>query len=83
MTVAFELNGLELTALNGGPQFPLTEAISFTVTCDTQAEIDALWARLLAGGQESRCGWLKDRYGLSWQVVPRVLPESCSGIRTR
>jgi predicted 3-demethylubiquinone-9 3-methyltransferase (glyoxalase superfamily) len=75
MTVAFELNGLELTALNGGPHFHFTEAISLVVTCETQAEIDRLWDGLLAGGQESRCGWLKDRYGLSWQIVPAVLPE--------
>ena len=75
MTVAFELNGLELTALNGGPQFSFTEAISLVVTCDRQAEIDALWEKLGAGGHESRCGWLKDRYGLSWQVVPAILPE--------
>jgi len=75
MTVAFELSGLELTALNGGPHFHFTEAISLVVTCETQAEIDRLWDGLLAGGQESRCGWLKDRYGLSWQIVPAVLPE--------
>jgi predicted 3-demethylubiquinone-9 3-methyltransferase (glyoxalase superfamily) len=75
MTVAFELNGLELTALNGGPQFPFTEAFSLAVTCDTQDEIDALWDKLRDGGRESRCGWLKDRYGLSWQVVPAVLPK--------
>ena len=76
MTVAFELNGFELTALNGGPQFPFTEAISLVATCDSQVEIDTLWEKLLAaGGRESRCGWLKDRYGLSWQVVPAALPE--------
>jgi predicted 3-demethylubiquinone-9 3-methyltransferase (glyoxalase superfamily) len=75
MTVAFELEGVEFTALNGGPQFRFSEAISFVVSCETQAEIDTLWAKLSAGGTQSRCGWLKDRYGLSWQVVPKVLPE--------
>jgi predicted 3-demethylubiquinone-9 3-methyltransferase (glyoxalase superfamily) len=75
MTVAFELDGVKFTALNGGPLFKFSEAISFVVDCDTQAEIDALWEKLSAGGEESRCGWLKDRYGLSWQVVPTVLPE--------
>jgi predicted 3-demethylubiquinone-9 3-methyltransferase (glyoxalase superfamily) len=75
MTVSFEINGQQFTALNGGPQFRFSEAISFVVNCETQAEIDALWARLSAGGKEDRCGWLKDRYGLSWQLVPTVLPE--------
>jgi predicted 3-demethylubiquinone-9 3-methyltransferase (glyoxalase superfamily) len=75
MTVSFEINGQQFTALNGGPQFRFSEAISFVVNCETQAEIDALWGRLSAGGKESRCGWLKDRYGLSWQLVPTVLPE--------
>ena len=75
MTVSFEINGQQFTALNGGPKFGFSEAISFLVSCETQAEIDALWERLSAGGKESRCGWLKDRYGLSWQLVPTVLPE--------
>jgi predicted 3-demethylubiquinone-9 3-methyltransferase (glyoxalase superfamily) len=75
MTVSFEINGQQFTALNGGPQFRFSEAISFVVNCETQAEIDALWERLSAGGKESRCGWLKDRHGLSWQLVPTVLPE--------
>jgi len=75
MTVAFEINGQQFTAINGGPQFTFSEAISFVVSCETQAEIDTLWGKLSAGGKESRCGWLKDRYGLSWQLVPAVLPE--------
>jgi predicted 3-demethylubiquinone-9 3-methyltransferase (glyoxalase superfamily) len=75
MTVSFEINGQQFTALNGGPKFGFSEAISFLVSCETKAEIDALWERLSAGGKESRCGWLKDRYGLSWQLVPTVLPE--------
>src|SRR3979490_3013923 len=74
MTVSFEINGQQFTALNGGPQFRFSEAISFVVNCETQAEIDALWGRLSAGGKEDSCGWLKDRYGLSWQLVPTVLP---------
>ena len=75
MTVAFELDGLEFTALNGGPQFTFSEAISFVVSCESQAEIDSLWARLSAGGKEGRCGWVQDRYGLWWQLVPPVLHE--------
>jgi len=75
MTVSFEISGQQFTALNGGPKFGFSEAISFLVSCETQAEIDALWEKLSAGGKESRCGWLKDRYGLSWQLVPTVLPE--------
>ncbi|HEY0767588.1 MAG TPA: VOC family protein [Steroidobacteraceae bacterium] len=75
MTVSFEINGQQFIALNGGPQFTFSEAISFVVSCETQAEIDALWGKLSAGGKESRCGWLKDKYGLSWQVVPTILPE--------
>jgi predicted 3-demethylubiquinone-9 3-methyltransferase (glyoxalase superfamily) len=74
MTVAFELNGLPFTALNGGPLFHFSEAISFVVNCQSQAEVDSLWEKLSAGGQPGRCGWLKDKYGLSWQVVPTVLP---------
>jgi len=73
MTVAFELDGQEFTALNGGPMFRFTEAISFVVHCETQKEVDELWAKLTAGGVESQCGWLKDKYGLSWQIVPDAL----------
>ncbi|WP_371484039.1 VOC family protein [Kitasatospora sp. NBC_00315] len=76
MTVAFELAGQQHLALNGGPLFPFTEAISLQVNCDDQAEVDRLWAALTeGGGQESDCGWLKDRYGLSWQITPRRLME--------
>lgn len=75
MTATFELDGQEFIALNGGPQFKFTEAISFSVRCDTQAEIDEMWEKLSAGGEKSRCGWLKDKYGLSWQIVPPVLGE--------
>ncbi|MEV8099241.1 VOC family protein [Streptomyces sp. TLI_235] len=75
MTVAFELAGQHYVALNGGPLFPFTEAISLQVNCDDQAEVDRLWAALTEGGQESDCGWLKDRYGLSWQITPRRLME--------
>src|SRR5213592_4178719 len=70
MTVAFELEGQPFTALNGGPHFKFTEAISFVVQCQTQAEVDRYWNALTEGGAESQCGWLKDKYGLSWQVVP-------------
>ena len=73
MTAKFELNGQEFIALNGGPQFTFTEAISFVVSCETQQEVDELWEKLSQGGQKSRCGWLKDKYGLSWQVIPTVL----------
>jgi len=75
MTVAFELDGQELTALNGGPLFKFTEAISLVVNCQTQEEVDHFWEKLSAGGQEVECGWLKDRFGVSWQVVPTVLSE--------
>ena len=75
MTVAFELDGQEFVALNGGPLFKFTEAISLVVNCESQAEVDAYWRKLSAGGQEVQCGWLKDRFGLSWQVVPTILPE--------
>jgi predicted 3-demethylubiquinone-9 3-methyltransferase (glyoxalase superfamily) len=73
MTVSFELDGQEFLALNGGPQFKFTEAISLVVNCETQKEVDEFWSRLSAGGQEVECGWLKDKYGLSWQVVPIAL----------
>ena len=75
MTVAFELDGQELTALNGGPLFKFTEAISLVVNCETQEEVEHFWEKLSAGGQEVQCGWLKDRFGVSWQVVPTVLSE--------
>ena len=71
LTVSFELDGLRFTALNGGPGHPFSDAVSFVVRCETQAEIDNYWAKLTAdGGQEIACGWLKDRFGLSWQIVP-------------
>jgi predicted 3-demethylubiquinone-9 3-methyltransferase (glyoxalase superfamily) len=76
MTVAFELEGQKFTALNGGPIFKFTEAISFVVMCESQAEIDDYWEKLTSGGGKPvQCGWLKDRYGLSWQIVPTILPE--------
>jgi predicted 3-demethylubiquinone-9 3-methyltransferase (glyoxalase superfamily) len=76
MTIAFNLNGQDFTAINGGPIFKFTEAISFVVNCETQEEVDYFWEKLTAGGgQESMCGWLKDKYGLSWQIVPKQLIE--------
>jgi predicted 3-demethylubiquinone-9 3-methyltransferase (glyoxalase superfamily) len=75
MAVEFEIEGQKFVGLNGGPQFKFSEAISFQITCDSQAEIDHFWSKLTDGGKEVQCGWLKDRFGLSWQVVPRVLPE--------
>jgi predicted 3-demethylubiquinone-9 3-methyltransferase (glyoxalase superfamily) len=75
MTVVFELEGQQFTALNGGPHFKFTEAVSFVVDCKTQEEVDEYWRTLSAGGEEGPCGWLKDRYGLSWQIVPSALPE--------
>lgn len=76
MTVEWELDGQRFVGINGGPQFTFDEAVSFQVTCEDQAELDQLWDALLAGGgQESQCGWLKDRYGLSWQVVPGGMEE--------
>lgn len=75
LTVTFELAGREFTALNGGPDFKFNEAISLLVNCETQEEVDELWETLSEGGEEGQCGWLKDRYGLSWQIVPRVLGE--------
>jgi predicted 3-demethylubiquinone-9 3-methyltransferase (glyoxalase superfamily) len=74
MTVEFDLDGQRFVALNGGPHFKFNEAVSFQVHCGTQAEIDYFWGKLGEGGEEGPCGWLKDRYGLSWQVVPAVLP---------
>jgi predicted 3-demethylubiquinone-9 3-methyltransferase (glyoxalase superfamily) len=73
MTVTFRLEGQEFIALNGGPQFKFTEAISLLVSCETQKEVDELWKKLSAGGEESQCGWLKDKFGLSWQIIPTVL----------
>ncbi|HEY4722515.1 MAG TPA: VOC family protein [Anaerolineae bacterium] len=75
MTINFELEGLALTALNGGPHFKFTEAISLFVSCETQAEVDELWERLSAGGEQQQCGWLKDKYGLSWQIIPQALMD--------
>ena len=75
MTVEFELDGLPVTALNGGPVFSFTEAMSFSVSCEDQGEVDRLWTALTDGGQESQCGWLKDRFGFSWQIVPKALPR--------
>lgn len=75
LTIAFELEGQEFIALNGGPIFKFNEAISLSVDCKTQSEVDELWEKLSAGGEKSRCGWLKDKFGLSWQIVPTVLIE--------
>lgn len=75
MTVTFQLDGQEFTALNGGPHFKFTEAISFFVNCESQEEVNELWERLSDGGEIQMCGWLKDKYGLSWQIVPNVLIE--------
>lgn len=79
MTVRFELNGEEFVALNAGPMFKFTEAISFVVNCETQEEIDYFWDQLSAGGEKSQCGWLKDKFGLSWQVVPAALGDLVGG----
>jgi predicted 3-demethylubiquinone-9 3-methyltransferase (glyoxalase superfamily) len=79
LTVAFELDGLKFTALNAGPQFKFTEAVSFVVNCETQDEIDYYWSKLREGTSwDGQCGWLKDKFGLSWQVVPKALPELLS-----
>lgn len=75
MSATFRLDGVRFIALNGGPQFKFTEAISFFVSCKTQKEIDYFWQKLSAGGEKSRCGWLKDRFGVSWQIVPPILGE--------
>ena len=80
MVVAFELDGVAFNALNGGPHFNFTEAVSFQITCQDQAEVDHYWDKLTqGGGSPGQCGWLKDRFGLSWQVVPRALPELIGG----
>ena len=75
LTIAFELDGQRFTALNGGPLFKFNESVSFVVRCDSQQEVDDYWAKLTAGGAESQCGWLKDKFGLSWQIVPARLPD--------
>jgi len=81
LTVAFELDGQTFTALNGGPQYRFSEAVSFVVRCDSQEEIDEYWSKLSAGGSESRCGWLKDKFGLSWQIVPADLSSLLSSAK--
>jgi predicted 3-demethylubiquinone-9 3-methyltransferase (glyoxalase superfamily) len=78
MVVKFELNGTMFMGINAGPQFKFTEAISYVVECDTQEEIDDYWSKLTAGGKEIECGWLKDKFGLSWQIVPSVLGKLMS-----
>lgn len=78
LTVAFQINGQPFTALNGGPVFKFTEAVSFQVFCETQVEIDDYWNKLTQGGQEVQCGWLKDKFGLSWQIIPTILPKLLS-----
>jgi predicted 3-demethylubiquinone-9 3-methyltransferase (glyoxalase superfamily) len=75
ITIAFELDGQKFTALNGGPNYKFTNAISFVVRCDTQQEVDYYWSKLADGGTEIQCGWLKDKYGLAWQIVPARLPD--------
>ena len=75
LTVEFQLGGQKFVALNGGPHFKFTEAISFVVSCNTQQEVDEYWAKLTPGGSEIQCGWLKDKFGLSWQIVPAQLPD--------
>ena len=75
MTVAFELDGREFLALNAGPKFKFNHAISLMVNCETQKELDEMWAKLSTGGATEECGWLRDKYGLSWQIVPAILPE--------
>ena len=78
LTLSFELDGLRFTALNGGPAYKFNEAVSFVIRCETQAEVDYYWEKLTAGGQEIACGWLRDKFGLCWQVVPSRLPELVS-----
>jgi predicted 3-demethylubiquinone-9 3-methyltransferase (glyoxalase superfamily) len=79
MVASFEIEGQEFSAINGGPAFKFTEAVSFMINCETQEEVDYFWEKLTAGGSESQCGWLKDRFGLSWQVVPTVLGKLMGG----
>ena len=83
LIVEFELDGQKFIALNGGPQFKFNEAVSFVVNCETQDEIDYFWEKLSAGGEKLQCGWLKDKYGLSWQVVPTILGELMGGNEER
>jgi predicted 3-demethylubiquinone-9 3-methyltransferase (glyoxalase superfamily) len=83
MIVKLQLEGQEFVALNGGPHFKFTEAISFVVNCQTQKEVDKLWEKLSAGGEKGQCGWLKDKYGVSWQIVPTVLVELLNDKDTR
>lgn len=78
MIVTFQLDGQDFIALNGGPEFKFTEAISFFVNCDTQEEVDELWEKLSEGGEKIECGWLKDKYGLAWQIIPTILIEMIS-----
>jgi predicted 3-demethylubiquinone-9 3-methyltransferase (glyoxalase superfamily) len=78
MTAEFEIAGQKFLALNGGPQFKFNEAVSFQVHCETQEEIDYFWSKLAEGGEEGPCGWLKDKFGLSWQVIPTALPQLLS-----
>jgi len=75
LTVAFQINGQSFTALNGGPVFRINEAVSFQIFCETQDEIDDYWYKLAEGGEEGRCGWLKDKFGVFWQIIPKILPE--------
>ncbi len=79
MTIFFEIDGQQFLALNGGPHYKFTPAISLMVNCDDQAEIDALWEKLAQGGQHIECGWLTDKFGVSWQIIPRMLPELLGG----
>ena len=78
MTVTFELDGQEFAALNGGPDFKFNEAISFEVSCETQEEVDSYWNKLSEGGEQGPCGWLKDKFGVSWQIIPTALPRLLS-----
>jgi len=78
MAATFELEGLEFIALNGGPEYSFTPAVSFSVDCKTQDEVDELWEKLSEGGEKGRCGWLRDKFGLSWQIIPSILPELLS-----
>jgi predicted 3-demethylubiquinone-9 3-methyltransferase (glyoxalase superfamily) len=78
MVASFELDGMRFTALNGGPMYKFTEAVSFYVDCESQAEVDYFWDKLSAGGTNQQCGWLKDKYGLSWQIIPAALPRLLS-----
>ena len=78
MTVSFQLDGQQFVALNGGPVFSFSPAISFVVNCQTQQEVDALWEKLSAGGEQQQCGWIKDKYGVTWQIVPTALGELLS-----